>query len=65
MRAVSAVLVLLLVTGLLGQSSGEEKALREAQRLVLVVASSFDAEAATVQLFERAANGEWRPASRA
>lgn len=63
MRAVSSVLVLLLVTGLLGQSSGEEKALREAQRLVLVVASSFDAEAATVQLFERAASGEWRAAS--
>jgi L,D-peptidoglycan transpeptidase YkuD (ErfK/YbiS/YcfS/YnhG family) len=63
MRAVSAVLVVLLVTGLLGQSSGEEKALREAQRLVLVVASSFDAEAATVQLFERAPNGEWQAAS--
>jgi L,D-peptidoglycan transpeptidase YkuD (ErfK/YbiS/YcfS/YnhG family) len=63
MRVVSAVVVLLLVTGLLGQSSSQEKALRDAQRLVLVVASSFDAEAATVQLFERAPNGKWRAAS--
>jgi L,D-peptidoglycan transpeptidase YkuD (ErfK/YbiS/YcfS/YnhG family) len=63
MRAVSSVLVLLLVTGLLGQSSGEEKALRDAQRLVLVVASSFDTEAATIQLFERDAKGVWRAVS--
>jgi L,D-peptidoglycan transpeptidase YkuD (ErfK/YbiS/YcfS/YnhG family) len=63
MRAVSTIFVLLLVTGLLGQSSGEDKVLREAQRLVLIVSSSFDTEVATMQLFERAANGKWQAAS--
>jgi hypothetical protein len=63
MRAIPAVLVSFLVTGLLAQSSEEEKALHEAQRLVLVVADSFETEAATLQMFERGAKGEWQAVS--
>lgn len=63
MRAIPAVLVTFLVTGLLAQSSEEEKTLQTAQRLVLVVADSFETEAATLQMFERGAKGEWQAVS--
>jgi L,D-peptidoglycan transpeptidase YkuD (ErfK/YbiS/YcfS/YnhG family) len=63
MRAIPALLVSFVVTGLLAQSSGEEKALRDAQRLVLVVVDSFETETATMQLFERGARGTWQAVS--
>src|SRR5262249_37863697 len=53
----------LLATGLLARSSQEDKTLRQAERLVLVIAESFETEAATLQMFERSAKGEWRAVS--